>query len=103
MPEVPDVSISHSVARSVFEGGTAVSGRPALIDQRDGLVRPLLGTVGDDSVDLGILDQRAQIVGIEIGRTQQHAPRDPVDLDHRESGDQLARDTEAAPSVPTAR
>ena len=59
--------------------------------QRNVLVGPSLRLIGDDGIDVGIVDQCFQMVGIEVGRAQQHAPREPVDLDHGEAGQQLAR------------
>jgi len=55
-------------------------------------VRPARRLVGDNGFDLAILDQRSNMIEIEIGRTEQHPPRKAVDFRHRDGGQQLIRD-----------
>ena len=90
-PDVPEVSISHSVARSVCAGArrrrpaarrSTTSGMPCRA-QRSGW------SVTTASISASV-DQGVEMIGIEIGRAQQHAPGDAVDLDHREARQQLA-------------
>ena len=65
------------------------AGRHHFIDAE---IRPARRLIGDDGIDLGIVDQGLDMIGIEIGRTQQHPPRHAVDFRHRERRYQLIGD-----------
>ena len=64
-------------------------GRAGRHHQIHARVRPARRLVGDDRIDLGILDQGLNVIGVEIGRTQQHSPRHAVDFRHRDGRYQL--------------
>ena len=66
-------------------------------------IGPSLRMVGDHGIDVGVLDQALQMIGVEIGRTQQHAPRDAIDLRHRQGRRSTDRTPPAAPSAPRVR
>ncbi|MEY9748111.1 hypothetical protein ABIF65_007485 [Bradyrhizobium japonicum] len=63
-------------------------------NERDCLCGPLRRLVGDDSIDLGVRDQRIKMRRIKIGRAQQHAPCDTIELDHGEPRFELVRQLE---------
>jgi hypothetical protein len=86
-PDVPDVSINHSVARSAFGFAIARTGGQAAITRYTPASAERAGPVGHDGIDFGVFDQGVDVIHVEVGRTQQHAASHAIDLGYREAAD----------------
>jgi hypothetical protein len=47
--------------------------------------------IGNHGIDAGAFHQGLKVAVVEIGRTQQHAPRNPIEFRHHNPGYQLIR------------